>query len=147
MLKHVDPLLSAELLFVLASMGHGDEIAVVDANFPAASLGRKTVHGRPVPLVGADAPGVVRAILSVIPLDRSGGGACRRMATEDSGPLPGVQQAVADIVRSAEPSAGDLTPLDRFAYYDAATSAYAIVQTGEHRLYGCFLFRKGVIEP
>ena len=69
MLKTIDPLLTPELLFVLAAMGHGDEIAIVDANFPADSVAGSTCYGRVVSLPGASMPEVVDAILSVLPLD------------------------------------------------------------------------------
>jgi L-fucose mutarotase len=68
MLKGIDPLISPELLLVLARMGHGDSIAVVDANFPAASVGRRTAHGQPLRM-DCSAPRAVRAVLSLIPVD------------------------------------------------------------------------------
>jgi hypothetical protein len=64
MLKGLDPLLNADLLYVLAAMGHGDELALVDKNFPAVSLGARVIR-----LEGVDAPRVLEAILSVMPLD------------------------------------------------------------------------------
>ena len=71
MLKNIDPLLTPELLYVLAAMGHGDELAVIDANFPADSVARRTCHGRVVSLAGASMPEAVSAILSVLPLTSS----------------------------------------------------------------------------
>ena len=69
MLKNLDPLLNADVLYALASMGHGDEVVICDANFPADALARETVLGRLLRLDGADAPRAVRAVLSVLPLD------------------------------------------------------------------------------
>ncbi|NUR76274.1 MAG: hypothetical protein HOQ28_08340, partial [Thermoleophilia bacterium] len=66
MLKHLDPLLTPELLFVLAEMGHGDDLVLCDANFPAHSVAMTTVHGSPVLLAGTDVPSAARAILSVL---------------------------------------------------------------------------------
>ena len=66
MLKSIHPLLGPDLLFALASMGHGDEIAVVDANFPAASMARRLVGMR-----GVETAAMVEAILTVLPLDRT----------------------------------------------------------------------------
>ena len=79
MLKNIDPLLTAELLSVLAAMGHGDELAVTDANFPADSVARGTCHGRVVSLAGVSLPEAVGAILSVLPLDDFVDAPVRRM--------------------------------------------------------------------
>ena len=102
MLKNLDPLLSPELLYVLAAMGHGDEVAVVDANFPADSVARRTGYGRLVTVAGASMPEVVRAILSVLPLDEFVDQPVRRMAV-DGAPdeLPAVQREVQAVVDTA----------------------------------------------
>jgi len=93
MLKNIDPLLTPELLYVLAAMGHGDELAVIDANFPADSVARRTCHGRVVSLAGASMPEAVSAILSVLPLDEFVDKPVRRMAIDaTSDELPEVQQ-------------------------------------------------------
>jgi L-fucose mutarotase/ribose pyranase (RbsD/FucU family) len=86
MLKTIDPLLTPELLLVMATMGHGDELAVVDANFPAASVALRTGHGRVVPLVGVSMPEAVRAVLTLLPLDDFVDTPVRRMASDDSAP-------------------------------------------------------------
>ena len=69
MLINIDPLLTPDWLYVLAAMGHGDELAVVDANFPAESVARGTAYGRPLHLSGATMPEALSAVLSLLPLD------------------------------------------------------------------------------
>ena len=102
MLKNINPLLTPELLSVLAAMGHGDELAVTDANFPAESVARGTSHGRAISAAGASLPEVVGAILSVLPLDEFVDAPVRRMASNLApGGIPEVQQEVHEIVDEA----------------------------------------------
>ncbi len=143
MLKHFDPILSPELLFVLAAMGHGDELAIVDANFPAAALARKLIR-----MDGISAPRVLEAILSVLPLDDFVDSPAAVMQ------VPGDPDAVPEPVRefqvladAAETKPVKITAIDRFAFYDRARAAFAIVATGERRLCGNILLKKGVIRP
>jgi L-fucose mutarotase len=149
MLKNVHPLLTPELLHVLALMGHGDDLVVCDANFPADSVARSTVHGRAVPLAGADAPTAVGAILSVYPLDTFVETPALRMAPDDTphDQLPAVQREVQAIVDADAGRPLPLGPVERFAFYDLARRAYAVVATGERRFWGCFVLKKGVIPP
>jgi L-fucose mutarotase len=147
MLKNIDPLLTPELLQVLALMGHGDEIAIVDANFPADSVAHGTCHGKPVVLAGASATQAVRAVLSVVPLDEYVGTPVRAMAAPaapDASP-PQVHLEVQEIVDSAAGRPWPLGMLERFDFYEASRGSYAIVLTGERRLYGNFLIKKGVV--
>lgn len=149
MLKNVHPLLTPELLHVLALMGHGDDLVVCDANFPADSVARATVHGRAVPLAGSDAPGAIGAILSVYPLDTFVETPALRMAPDDTphDQLPAVQREVQAIVDADAGRPLPLGPVERFAFYDLARRAYAVVATGERRFWGCFVLKKGVIPP
>ncbi|MEX6505927.1 RbsD/FucU family protein [Jiella sp. M17.18] len=144
MLKGLDPLLNPELLQVLAAMGHGDEIVVADANFPAASVASRTAHGRTL-RCDAPAPRVVEAILSVLPVDDFTDDAVRSMA------VVGDAAAVPEVVAEAEGlfarEGATIVPVERFAFYEAAKRAYAVVQTGERRFYGNFIIRKGVVRP
>jgi L-fucose mutarotase len=147
-LKNINPLLTPELLSVLAAMGHGDELAVTDANFPAESVARGTSHGRAISAAGASLPEVVGAILSVLPLDEFVDAPVRRMAidvTPDE--LPGVQQEVQTVVDAVSGRHWPMGVLERFAFYDAARGCYAVVLTGERRLYGNVLIKKGAIPP
>ncbi|HTW07811.1 MAG TPA: RbsD/FucU domain-containing protein [Acidimicrobiales bacterium] len=146
MLKNVDPLLTPDLLFVLAAMGHGDELAIVDANFPGDSVARQTCHGRLLHLAGVAVPEAVRAVLSVLPLDEFVDTPVRRMATGDSnGELPPVQAEVQATIDNAAGRHWPMGELGRFAFYEAAKACYAVVLTSERRLYGNVLIKKGVV--
>lgn len=146
MLKTIDPLLTPDLLWVLAAMGHGDDLALVDANFPAESVALATATGRLVRVAGAPMAPVARAILSLYPLDEYVDDPVRRMeVVGDPVRIPGIQT---EVQREIDAAAGRPTPLvgiERHAFYAAARKAFAVVQTGDTRAYGCFLMRKGVI--
>ena len=127
MLKGLHSLLVADLLHALAAMGHGDEIAVVDANFPAASVGRRVIG-----LPGASAPEALAAILTVLPLDTAVTPAAFTMRVV--GDPDAVPAAVADFAAVfTEQGLGDseIGHLERRAFYDRAHEAFAIVHTGE----------------
>jgi L-fucose mutarotase len=143
MLKNIDPLLTPELLEVLAAMGHGDDLVLCDANFPAASVARTTVHGHPIHLAGVDVPRAAAAILSLLPLDDFVPAPIGRMeSTGDPEWLPDVQREVQALVGDVQ-----IEGIDRFVFYDKARIAFAVVATGERRFWGCFIFKKGVIPP
>jgi L-fucose mutarotase len=143
MLKNLDPLLGPELLAVLRAMGHGDELAVVDANFPAAASAKRLVR-----LDGIAAPRVVAAVLSVLPLDDFVDSPATRMAVVgDAAAIPEICREFAALVDQAVGRALPLAAIERFAFYQRACDAFAIVATGETRLYGNLLLRKGVIRP
>jgi L-fucose mutarotase len=146
MLKGIDPVLSADLLWVLAAMGHGDDLALVDANHPAARIARATASGKLVRLPGLDMARAARAILSVLPIDDFLPDAVRRMqVVGDAERLPEVQREVQAEIDRAVGGPLPLAGLDRFAFYESAKQAFAVVQVGDPRPYGCFLLRKGVI--
>ena len=148
MLKNLNPLLTPELLYVLAAMGHGDDLVLCDANFPAESVARTTVYGRPVRVAGADAPSVARAILSVLPLDELVNVPASRMeVSDDPQVVPAVQQEVQAAVDEVMGRSLAMQPIERFAFYAASRQAYAVVATSERRFWGCFLFKKGVVPP
>ncbi|WP_191602460.1 RbsD/FucU family protein [Marinomonas algicola] len=144
MLKNIDPLLNGELLNVLRTMGHGDDLVLVDRNFPAASV----AQGKPI--IRLDGIGVVRAadaILSVFPLDNFVEKPVTRMAVLD-GPqseLPTVQEEFQTCLKLHDRDLSEMDALERFAFYEKASDAFAIVVTGEARGYGCFILKKGVI--
>ena len=145
MLKGIDPLLSPELLHVLASMGHGDEIVIADANFTAASLGR----GKPViALPGAGVLRTLEAVLALLPLDQA---VPRPLAyMQVSGTPAGYRSAlqrevVARLCGTGQVIATQFEAVERFAFYDRVRGAFAIVHTGELQPYANFVLKKGVI--
>ena len=145
MLKGIDPLLSPELLKVLAEMGHGDEIVIADANFTATTLGR----GKPVlHLPGAGVARVIEAVLSLLPLDAGVAQPVVYMQVCDrpDGWRSALQRDVLERLRARGwAAAAQCQGCERFAFYDRVRSAYAIVQTGELQPYANFIFKKGVI--
>jgi L-fucose mutarotase len=141
MLKGLDPLLSPDLLYVLAQMGHGDQIALVDSNFPAVSTARRLIR-----LDGCDLPTAARAVLSVLPLDSFVERPIAAMDVVDQpGVVPQVQQDVFAVAYTAEGREVPVERLERFAFYARAREAFAVVATSEARPYGCILLTKGVI--
>ena len=144
MLKGIDTLLTPDLLKILAEMGHGDAIAVVDANFTATTLG----YGKPVVrLPGSTLPRAAAAILSVFPLDLPGR-PVSFMAVEgrpEDYRSPLQQDMLALCADLGDAGAAQCRPVERYDFYDEVRGAYAIVQTGEMQTYANFIFRKGVI--
>ncbi|WP_305988458.1 RbsD/FucU family protein [Roseibium sp. MMSF_3544] len=141
MLRNIDPILSPELLYALRAMGHGDEIVISDANFPGESLGPDCVRAD-----GSTASDMLRAILSVMPLDSFVPDPAQTMqVVGDPDKIP---EAVADFQKIIDQTAdhpAKISTLERFAFYERAAGAFAIVQTGERRLYGNIILKKGVI--
>jgi L-fucose mutarotase len=131
-LSGINPLLTGPLLAHLDAMGHSDAVVLADAHFPAHRLGTRVLD-----LPGVATPDLMAAIRTVVPLDDSP--AVDLMATPDGERLP-VQE---ELVAAAGTS--DVRFLDRFAFYDAAAPAYLIVRTGETRVYGNAILRKGVV--
>ena len=148
MLKGIDPILNADVLHALQSMGHGDSIVLCDTNFPAASVARQTALGRLLRIDVADAPRVARAVLSLMPLDSFADDAAARMEVVGKpDELPEVQRAVQAEIDRAAGRSWPMVGIERFAFYETARRAYAVIATGERRFYGCFIFKKGVLPP
>ena len=143
MLKNLSPLLSPELLKILCEMGHGDEIVMADGNFPAAGL-----HHRVVRLDGHSGVEVLKAIMSVFPLDTYAEPNAMLMAVADG---DDVQTPIWDeydaVLKEAEGDVVRTGHIERFAFYERAKKAYAIIATGESALYANLILKKGVIKP
>lgn len=141
MLIGIDPLLSPELLYALRAMGHGDEIVIVDANYPASSATDRLIR-----LDGVDAPLALKAVLSIMPLDNYVEHAAFSMQdARNPDDLPAAVQTFQSIIDELSSSAHEIKQLERFAFYEHAKSAFAIVQTGERRHYGNIILKKGVL--
>lgn len=138
-LKNVNPLLTPDLLRALAAMGHGDRIAVVDANYPAHSAGAPVVA-----LPGASATEAITAMLELLPLDNFGDEPVRYMAEASGAGRRPVHDEVQAIATEAEGRHVALRPVVREDFYLEVRNAFAVVATTETRPYGCFLLRKGV---
>lgn len=147
MLKSIDPLLNADVLYALRAMGHGDDLIIADTNFPSDSVARQTALGRLL-RIDASAARAARAILSVMPLDSFVEFPVLRMEIVGKpNEVPPVQAEVQKEIDAAEGKSRPMGSIERFAFYDVAKRAYCVIQTGERRFYGCFVFKKGVIPP
>jgi L-fucose mutarotase len=148
MLKGLDNRLNAEVLGCLRAMGHGDVLIISDTNFPADSIARQTVLGHLLRMENLTAGQAVEAVLSVLPLDTFVDDFAGRMEiVGDATTVPPVQAEVQAAINAAEGRPRPMVGIERFAFYDMAKQAYAVIQTGERRFYGCFMLRKGVIPP
>ena len=140
MLKNIHPLLTGDMLSILADMGHGDELVIVDANFPARALSKRLVQ-----LPASSATDALAAVLSVLPLDDFVDQPTAAMRAPDE--RPALYSTFDELLQQAEGHAIDIELIDRFAFYDRTERAYATVATGEARLYGNIILKKGVIRP
>jgi len=142
MLKNINPLLGPELLKTLREMGHGDEIAIVDGNYPAQSSTDLLVR-----MEGVSATDVLNAVMSVLPLDEYvDSSAFTMQVVGEPEAVPEIVTEFKAIVNQHEPEA-KWQAVERFDFYDQVKKAYAIVSTGENRLYGNVILKKGVIKP
>jgi len=141
MLKGIHPMLHADLLHALASMGHGDELVIADANFPAASIARRLIQAG-----GASAPEALDAILTVFPLDTFLRPAALTMPiVGDATAIPEPVSEFSAVFARHGRTAIDFGKLEREAFYARARNAYAVVRTGDLRPYGNILLVKGVV--
>lgn len=136
MLLGIDPVLTGDLLAALDRLGHGESMLIADANYPA-HRGAGTV----IELPGLSSPRVLRAVVSVLPIDTYEGPAVGLMAPE-----PGAGEPVQSELRAASGVSEErINSLERFAFYDAAAGLPLVVRTGEGRSYGNVLLRVGVV--
>ncbi|MBI1173605.1 ribose ABC transporter [bacterium] len=148
MLKNLDNRLNAEVLYALRAMGHGDTLVIADTNFPSDSIARQTVLGDLLRMDNLTCAQAVQAVLSVLPLDTFVEDFAARMEVVGAPDrIEPVQAEVQAMIDAAEGRPRPMIGIERFDFYDRAKSAYAVIQTGERRFYGCFIFRKGVIAP
>ena len=141
MLKNLSRLHTPDLLHTLASMGHGDDLVIVDAHFPAVSTAQRLVR-----LDGVDAPAALEACLRLIPLDTFVDDPALRMeVVRNPDEIPEVQNEFQKVIDQEEGKHVPLAKIERHAFYERAKKAYAIVSTGELRPYGCVLIKKGVV--
>lgn len=140
MLKGLSPLLTPELLHCLRAMGHGDELAIVDANFPSTTMAKRLVRLDAVDVVTA-----TEAVLSVLPLDDFAETAAWRM--EVVGDANAEPPVCAELRARVEAEGFALGRLERFAFYEKTKESFAVLATGETRLYGNVILKKGVVRP
>ncbi|WP_421694220.1 RbsD/FucU family protein [Aestuariivirga sp.] len=148
MLRNFDNRLNADVIRCLRAMGHGDDLVICDTNFPADSVARHTVTGELLRMDNLSAAEAIDAILSVMPLDSFVDAPAERMEIVGKpGEVPPVQAEVQAVIDSREGRSWPMGQVERFAFYEKARDAYAVIVTGETRFYGCFILKKGVIPP
>jgi len=143
MLKGISNLISPELLKILMEMGHGDEIVIGDGNFPAATYAQRLVR-----CDGHDVPPLLEAILELFPLDEYVDKPVALMAVVpgDTTPTPPIWKTYENILQNNGYSSDKIEHMDRFAFYERAKNAFAIIATGESAIYANVLLKKGVIK-
>lgn len=138
MLKTINPLLTGDLLAILADMGHGDELVIVDANFPADAMAQRLVR-----LPGISATEALDAVLGLLPLDDFVDTPTAAMDAPDG--RPAMYTDFDRMLAEAEGREIAIELIGRFDFYDRTRQAYAVVATGERRLYGNIILKKGVL--
>jgi L-fucose mutarotase len=145
MLKNIPPILSPDLLKTLRAMGHGDELVIGDANFPASSVAASTTAG----LLRADGHNVVpllEAILKFYPLDIFVERPVALMAVVPGhNYVPTVWDEYRRVIQASGEPFTDFDYVERFAFYERAKKAYAVIATGETALYANIILKKGIV--
>ncbi len=141
MLKGIPNIITPELLKILMEMGHGDEIVIADGNFPAASMAQRLVR-----LDGHDVPPVLEAILKLFPLDIyvDSPAALMGVVPGDTVETP-IWDTYREIIKASGEKFEDFESVERFAFYERAKKAYAVIATSESALYANIILKKGVI--
>ncbi|MFO1122199.1 MAG: RbsD/FucU family protein [Hyphomicrobiales bacterium] len=148
MLRNFDNRLTADVIYALRAMGHGDDLVIADTNFPSDSVARQTTLGKLLRMDNLTAAEAAEAILSVMPLDSFVDHPAERMEMVGKPKeIPPVQAEVQKVIDKAEGKSWPMGSVERFAFYERAKKSYCVIVTGETRFYGCFLFKKGVIPP
>ena len=143
MLKGIPTILSPDLMKILMEMGHGDELVLADANFPAASHAQRLIR-----CDGHNIPNLLKAILHVYPLDTYVAQPAGLMAVVPGDPVkPVIWETYRQLLNEAEQKTIEIEMIERFAFYERAKKAYAIVATGETALYANIILKKGVVAP
>jgi L-fucose mutarotase len=140
-LKGISPVVSPELLKLLCEMGHGDELVLADSNFPGASMSRRLLRSD-----GLSITALLDGIAPLFPFETYTDPLV--MIKVDAGKKfdPAVEADFMQAIRRHDPSVPSPIRIDRFAFYERARNAYGVLMTGETRLYGCLIIKKGVIE-
>ena len=141
MLKGINPMISPDLLKILCEMGHGDEIVLADANFPAVTYAKRLIRAD-----GHGGTAILDAILSLFPLDKVAGKNALLMAvSEKDAPNPPIWKEYEELMQKYEGENVRVEELERYAFYERAKNAFAVVQTGEKALYANIILKKGTL--
>lgn len=142
MLKNIPKILSPELLKILMEMGHGDEIVIADGNFPAEAVGRRVVR-----CDGHGVPELLDGIMQLFPLDTYTDKPVMLMEVVPGDPVvPTIWEDYKAVINKYEPENCKIEMIERFAFYERAKTAYAVVATGEGAIYANIILKKGVVK-
>lgn len=143
MLIGIDPILTPDLLRHLRAMGHGDELVIADANFPAESNSTRIER-----LAGVTAPDALRAILSIMPLDSFKDAPARSMQVVGApDTIPEIVAEFQGIIDETADNPARIKAVERHAFYLETQKSYCVIQTTESRFYGNIILSKGVVAP
>ncbi len=140
MLKGIPKIVSPELLKVLCEMGHGDEIVIADGNFPSESYGKRVIRAD-----GIGGVSMLKGVLSLLPLDTYADANFMLMQTVEGDLKPDIWSSYFDVATKADDNVRE-EYLERFAFYERAKQAYAVIATGEEAVYANIIIKKGVIK-
>lgn len=142
MLKNIPKILSPEMVKTLMEMGHGDEIVIADGNFPAEAIGKRVIR-----CDGHGVPELLDAIMQLFPLDTYTDKPVMLMEVVPGDPVvPTIWDEYKDIINKYEPENCKIEMIERFAFYERAKTAYAVVATGEEAIYANIILKKGVVK-
>lgn len=142
MLKNIPKILSPELVKILMEMGHGDEIVIADGNFPSEAIGQRVVR-----CDGHGVPEILDGIMQLFPLDTYTDKPVMLMEVVKGDPVvPTIWDEYKMIINKYEPENCKIEMIERFAFYERAKTAYAVVATGEEAIYANIILKKGVVK-
>ena len=142
MLKNIPKILSPELVKTLMEMGHGDEIVIADGNFPSETIGQRVVR-----CDGHGVPELLDAIMQLFPLDTYTEKPVMLMEVVPGDPVvPTIWEDYKNIINKYEPENCKIEMIERFAFYERAKTAFAVVATGEEAIYANIILKKGVVK-
>jgi L-fucose mutarotase len=141
MLKGISPVVSPELLKLLCEMGHGDELVLADSNFPGASMAKRLLRSD-----GISVTDILEGIAPLFPFETYTDPLVMIKVDAHKKFDPAVEADFMNMIRRYDPSVPAPIRIDRLAFYERARNAFGVLMTGETRLYGCLIIKKGVME-
>jgi L-fucose mutarotase len=140
MLKGISPVISPELLKILAEMGHGDELVLGDSNYPGATMSRRLVRAD-----GLSVTTLLEGIAPLFPFETYADPLIMMQVVAGDKLDPAVETDYMQAIRRSDPKVAPPIRIEKFAFYERSRNAFAVLMTGETRLYGCLIIKKGVI--
>jgi L-fucose mutarotase len=141
MLIGIDPILNADILHALRAMGHGDEIVIADGSFPAQTVARRLIR-----MEASDLQRMLKAVLSVMPIDESEPDPVIGMEVIDEpDTIVPAHTVIQNALDAAPGEKATLKRIERFAFYERTKEAFAVIATGETLFYGNVIIRKGTV--